>query len=242
MGIRTWAHEAEKHPGLANRVLSYFSHDFSVAFDGTKLGGWSRVTVTGHPVRQELKAIDRDAIPREAPTRLLVLGGSQGARGLDIAVPTLGALFNERGIEVVHQSRPEAVTEVSEAYKKVGVSAHVVPFIEDMIGAYEWSDVVISRAGASSVAELACVNRPTIFVPYPHQQGTHQTDNAKTLVVQEKAYLVEEIAPDFPQRLREALVELITPSNFIRMKKVPYEPKGLGAAEAIAKGVLGLAS
>ena len=240
LGIPTWAHEAEKHPGLANRVLAYFSEHFSVAFEGTMLRGWSKVTVTGHPVRPELKKIDREAIPREVPRRLLVIGGSQGARGLDTVVPTLGALFNERGIEVVHQSRPESVGEVTEAYKKVGVTAHVVPFIEDMLGAYEWCDVVISRAGASSVAELACVNRPTIFVPYPHQQGTHQTDNARILVKHEKAYLVEETDPDFPQRLKEALVELLTPTNFLRMKRAAYEPKGLGAAEAIAKGIISL--
>jgi UDP-N-acetylglucosamine--N-acetylmuramyl-(pentapeptide) pyrophosphoryl-undecaprenol N-acetylglucosamine transferase len=238
-GVSTWAHEAEKSPGLANRVLAYFSKNFSVAFEGTKLGGYSKVTVTGHPVRQELRSVTTGT-NTTAPKHLLILGGSQGARGLDSVVQEIAPILKERQIEVVHQSRPESLDGVATAYKSAGISAHVVSFIEDMPGAYEWADFIISRAGAGAVAEIGCVNRPAIFVPYPYQQGTHQTDNAKTLVAKEKALLVEETLPDFPRRLREAITEITIPSNYKRMKEAPFESRGLEAAGKIAEGILAL--
>ena len=237
-GIPTWAHEAEKSPGLANRVLAYFSKNFSVAFEGTKLGGFSKVTVTGHPVRQELRGVATHVPVEGVPKHLLILGGSQGARGLDSVVPEIAPLLKERQIEVVHQSRPESLEGVAAAYKAAGISAHVVSFIDDMAGAYQWADFIISRSGAGSVAEIGCVNRPTIFVPYPFQQGTHQTDNAKTLVVKEKALLVEETLPDFPRRLVEAITEITIPANFKRMKEAPFESRNLEAAAKIAEGIL----
>jgi UDP-N-acetylglucosamine--N-acetylmuramyl-(pentapeptide) pyrophosphoryl-undecaprenol N-acetylglucosamine transferase len=100
----------------------------------------------------------------------------------------------------VHQCRPEHLDLVTNSYRAEGVSAHVVPFIDDMAGAYDWADVIVSRSGASSVAEISCVNRPTVFVPYPFQQGTHQSDNAMVLVQQGKAVLIEESQPNFPTR------------------------------------------
>ena len=241
-GIPTWIHEAELHPGLANRALSRVADYMSVAFDETRSKGRARLQVTGHPVRQELRTIDRTTVREGAPSHLLVLGGSQGARGLDAAVPEIAPLLAEKGISVVHQSRPEEAQNVATAYRNAKVSAHVVSFIDDMPGAYEWADIIVSRAGASSVAEIGCVNRPAIFVPYPFQQGTHQTDNAKSLVFRQKALLVEETQPDFARRLKEALTELLVPANFVRMKEAPFEPRGLDAGARIAKGILELVS
>lgn len=238
MQIPTWAHEAELHPGLANRVLGYFAKTISIAFAETEIGGGARLVFTGHPVRPELKSVDRNEIRVGAPKRLLILGGSQGARGLDLAIADFGGLLHERGIEVVHQCRPENTELVVNAYRAAKVQASVVAFIDDMAGAYEWSDVIISRAGASSVAEIACVNRPSIFVPYPFQQGTHQTDNARALAAQNKALIVEETQPEFGRRLRDALAAVLTEEAFKTMKNAPYEPRGLEAADAIAQGIL----
>ena len=113
-------------------------------------------------------------------------------------------------------------------------------FIDDMAGAYQWSDVIMSRAGASSVAEISCVNRPTIFVPYPFQQGTHQTDNAQVLVDKKKAILVEETQPEFPSRLKDALEKVLTPSIFREMKDISVDVPSTQAAQAIAEGIVGL--
>jgi UDP-N-acetylglucosamine--N-acetylmuramyl-(pentapeptide) pyrophosphoryl-undecaprenol N-acetylglucosamine transferase len=238
MWIPTWAHEAELHPGLANRVLGYFAKTISTAFADTAIRGGARLLFTGHPVRPELQGVDRSSIRPGAPKRLLVLGGSQGARGLDRAIADFGALLHERGIEVVHQCRPENAELVVNAYRAANVQASVVSFIDDMAGAYEWSDVIISRAGASSVAEISCVNRPTIFVPYPFQQGTHQTDNARALATQNKALIVEETQPEFGRRLRDAVASILSEDTFRAMKNAPCEPRGLEAADAIARGIL----
>lgn len=239
-GIPTWIHEAERQPGLANRVLGYFADTMSTAFADTTVSGRARVVHTGHPVRAELSKVDSSTVRPDAPKRLLIVGGSQGARGLDEAVPHIATLLAERQVEVVHQCRPDAMELVVNSYRAAGVAAHVVSFIDDMAGAYEWSDVMISRAGASSVAEIACVNRPTIFVPYPFQQGTHQTDNARVLVDHNKGILVEETAPDFPGRLRDALERLLNPIVFKEMKGAVGPNRTADAATAIAEGILGL--
>lgn len=240
MGIPTWIHEAERTPGLANKVLARFADTMSIAFADTKVRGRARTVYTGHPVREELKAIDPITIGPDAPKHLLVLGGSQGARGLDEVVPHVAPLLAERKIEVVHQCRPDAMDLVVNSYRAAGVSAHVVSFIDDMAGAYAWSDLIISRSGASSVAEIASVNRPTIFVPYPFQQGTHQTDNARVLVDQKKAFLVEESQPEFPTRMQETLRNLLNPSVFRDMKGAPSAAPSQDAAATIARGILSL--
>ena len=241
MGIPTWIHEAELHPGLANKVLGYFADRASTAFEETRVQGRAQTVCTGHPVRPELKAVRRDVVREGAPNRLLVLGGSQGARGLDEAVTTFADTLNARDVEVVHQCRPENVDLVLNCYRAAKVRASVVSFIDDMAGAYEWSDVIISRAGASSVAEISCVNRPAILVPYPFQQGTHQTDNAHALARLHKAVVVEENQPDFGRRLAEALEKVLTPETYRAMRDAPAEPRGLGAADAIARGILAIA-
>jgi UDP-N-acetylglucosamine--N-acetylmuramyl-(pentapeptide) pyrophosphoryl-undecaprenol N-acetylglucosamine transferase len=240
LGVPTWAHEAELYPGLANQVLGYFADRISVAFPETRVRGRAQVVFTGHPVRPELAQVDSASLRGDAPKRLLVLGGSQGARGLDLAVSTIAPVAALKGLQVVHQCRPEHVDLVTNSYRAEGVSAHVVSFIDDMAGAYDWADVIISRSGASSVAEIGCVNRPTIFVPYPFQQGTHQSDNAMVLVQQQKAVIVEESQPHFPTRLRETLESVLDLERFVAMKQAPYEARGLEAANLIAKGVSSL--
>jgi UDP-N-acetylglucosamine--N-acetylmuramyl-(pentapeptide) pyrophosphoryl-undecaprenol N-acetylglucosamine transferase len=239
-GIPSWIHEAERHPGLANKVLCYFADTMSTAFEETEARGRVKVVHTGHPVREELKGVDPKVIKGDAPKRLLILGGSQGARGLDEAVSHIAPLLAERQIEVVHQCRPDAMELVVNSYRANRVPAHVVDFIDDMAGAYQWSDVIISRAGASSVAEIAFVNRPAIFVPYPFQQGTHQSDNALTLVVKNKAIIVEEDKPGFGERLKDALGRLLTPQIFKEMKEAPRGTAHPDSARAIARGVIEL--
>jgi UDP-N-acetylglucosamine--N-acetylmuramyl-(pentapeptide) pyrophosphoryl-undecaprenol N-acetylglucosamine transferase len=155
-------------------------------------------------------------------------------------VPHVASLLVERKIEVVHQCRPDAMEQVVNSYRAAGVPAHVVSFIDDMAGAYRWSDVIVSRAGASSVAEIACVNRPAIFVPYPYQQGTHQTDNARLLVEQKKALLVEETQPEFPGRIQRALGDLLNPSIFRGMKEAVGLASSRDAAATIAEGIFSL--
>jgi UDP-N-acetylglucosamine--N-acetylmuramyl-(pentapeptide) pyrophosphoryl-undecaprenol N-acetylglucosamine transferase len=250
--IPTWAHEAEASPGLANTVLGYFAETISVSFEETRIRGGAKLVFTGHPVRPELREIDAVSIREGAPRHLLVLGGSQGARGLDEGVPQLGEILLRRGVEVWHQCRPDSVDRVIAAYAASGVVAKVVPFIDQMEKAYRWSDLIISRAGASSVAEIGCVNRPAIFVPYPYQQGTHQSDNAAALARLGKALVVEELADgDFVGRLGVALEEILDPDRYREIKAAPLRrgdgskvlAGGAGtAAQAIARGIIEMAA
>jgi UDP-N-acetylglucosamine--N-acetylmuramyl-(pentapeptide) pyrophosphoryl-undecaprenol N-acetylglucosamine transferase len=203
----------------------------SISFADTHIRGRAKTEYTGHPVRPELAAIDGAEMRPGAPSRLLVIGGSQGARGLDQAVSDIAETLAAKGVEVVHQCRPEAIDSVVNAYRAGGVKASVVPFIDDMPGAYGWSDIVISRAG---------VNRPAIFVPYPFQQGTHQTDNAKALAARGKALVVEETEPEFGRRLREALLRVLDHQAFRVMKEAPADARGLEAAGRIAQGIVSL--
>lgn len=239
-GIPTWIHEAELHPGLANAVLARVADCASVAFPQTTLRGRARIHHTGHPVRPELAAVDPHDERPGAPQRLLVLGGSQGASGVDRVLQAALSLLAARKVVVRHQARPDAVAGLQAAYNVAGVEASVVGFIDDMVAAYQWADVVVSRAGAGTVAELSCVNRPTIFVPYPHQQGTHQTDNAMTLVRAGKALIVEERTPDFPKEFTTALEQVLSPNTFFALKRAPYTARGLAAADTIAAGIQAL--
>jgi len=241
-GVPTWAHEAERYPGLANKVLGYFCDRISLGFAETSFRGRAITVFTGHPVRPELREVNREVVREGAPQRLLILGGSQGARGLDNAVDQLARILAAKGVEVVHQCRPENVEFVLNSYRAAKVRASVVSFIDDMPGAYEWSDVIISRSGASSVAEISCVNRPAIFVPYPFQQGTHQSDNARVLVELGKALIVEETTPDFGKQLANALGKILDPETYLMMRRAPCEPRGLEAANSIARGLVELAS
>jgi UDP-N-acetylglucosamine--N-acetylmuramyl-(pentapeptide) pyrophosphoryl-undecaprenol N-acetylglucosamine transferase len=109
-----------------------------------------------------------------------------------------------------------------------------------MAGAYDWADVIISRAGASSVAEIGCVNKPTLFVPYPYQQGTHQSDNAQCLVSAGKAVVVEELLANFGERLLIGLKDIFDQERYRAMKQASFEPRGLGASKTIALGILRL--
>lgn len=240
MRIPSWAHEAELRPGLANTVLGYFASTISISFEQTKIRGGANLEFTGHPVRPELASVERVEIRSASPQRLLVLGGSQGAEGLDRAVDEIGSFLRERDVEVVHQCRSENVDLVINSYRAAGVKASVVSFIEDMAGAYDWADVIISRAGASSVAEIGCVNKPTLFVPYPYQQGTHQSDNAQCLVSAGKAVVVEELLANFGERLLTGLKEIFDEERYRTMKQASFEPRGLGASKTIALGILRL--
>lgn len=239
MGKTTWIHEAELHPGMANWFLSLFAKKISLAFEDAKVPFWAAPEYTGHPVRPEISAVDTKTIPDDAPKRILVLGGSQGARALDVALPKVLAGLGKCDVQICHQARPENVESVSAAYQEAKIQARAVPFIEDMAAAYAWSDVVVSRSGAGSIMEIATVNRPAILVPYPHQQGTHQSDNAKTLSNRGKAYLVEE-GDLFEQRLGGAMGKLLTRDSFRTMKEAASDSRNVDAANRIAKRIVEL--
>lgn len=238
-GIPSWIHEAELKPGLANHVLSYFSTRISVAFESAEIPNRQKVIFTGHPVRKGLE-VARNFNPITAPPKhILILGGSQGAQGLDKAMPELGELIKINGLEIVHQCRRDNVESVRGAYAQAGIRAEVVPFIDDMASAYQWADIIISRSGAGSVMEIGIVNKPVIFVPFPFAQGNHQAANALTMVSKGKALICEE-GEGFVSRLKDTFQTLLSVERYNHMKLAEGEGRTVDAAYKIAQGCLDL--
>jgi len=171
LGLTTVLHEQNALLGRANRLLARGRAKVAGSFAG--MGD----CVVGNPVRQEIAALSQRPYTPPAPgepLRLLVFGGSQGARLFSEVLPrALGPLAGR--VAVRQQCRPEDLEPARNAYRAQGVEALLEPFIEDMAGALERAHLVVARAGASTVAELAAAGRPAIFAPYPHATDDHQT-------------------------------------------------------------------
>ncbi len=175
-------HEQNSVPGMANKLLSQLADRVFTAFPGVfKTGHW-----VGNPLR---KAFTEQAQPaarfagRSGPLRLLVVGGSLGAKALNDTVPQALALMNaSQRPTVIHQSGAKQIEALRANYQAAGVEAELLPFIEDMATAFAQADVVICRAGASTVTELAAVGVAAMLVPFPFAVDDHQTTNAQFLV------------------------------------------------------------
>lgn len=197
-------HEQNSVAGLANRVLAGVADRILAGFpQALKKGEW-----VGNPVRPEIAALAPPAErfkDREGALRILVIGGSLGAQVLNEVVPQgMGLLDAGELPQIVHQAGEKHIEALKANYAAVGVHAHCVPFIEDMAGAYEWADLVICRAGALTVAELAAAGVASILVPYPHAVDDHQTANARFLVNVGGAFLLPQpdLTPEAIARIR----------------------------------------
>ncbi len=206
-GLPLLVHEQNRAPGLTNRVLSRMARRVLTGFPGSFA---QREEAVGNPVRAEIAAIvppqDRLA-GRQGPLRLLVLGGSQGARALNNAVPVaLAALGAGVPVQVRHQSGEKLHAEAQQAYTQAGVQADVEPFITDMAEAFAWADLVVCRSGASTLAELCAVGIGSVLVPFAAAVDDHQTRNAEYLVERGAALLLkqdETLATQLEAALRE---------------------------------------
>jgi UDP-N-acetylglucosamine--N-acetylmuramyl-(pentapeptide) pyrophosphoryl-undecaprenol N-acetylglucosamine transferase len=177
-------HEQNSVAGTTNRLLAPLARTVMVAFPAA-LGAKHNPVHTGNPVRGRIMSLPEPAsrlAGRSGPLRLLVVGGSLGASALNDTVPAaLLQLPATDQFNVRHQTGRHDRDQVSAAYAEAGIDAQVEAFIEDMAGAYAWADLVICRAGALTVAELAVVGAAAILVPFPHATDDHQTGNARFL-------------------------------------------------------------
>ena len=201
-GIAAWLcrrplviHEQNAVPGLTNRILSRFARRVLEAFPGS-FSSSIGATVTGNPVRAEIAAIAAPASRQDQfrGPNILVFGGSRGSRKLNEAVPAAIAGCGMSGLSVHHQCGPDDSAAVSQQYRACAdrVTARIEPYIEDMAAAYAQADLVIARAGAITVAEIAACGVASILVPYPYAVDDHQTANAKYLVDSGAAILLPE--------------------------------------------------
>jgi UDP-N-acetylglucosamine--N-acetylmuramyl-(pentapeptide) pyrophosphoryl-undecaprenol N-acetylglucosamine transferase len=179
-------HEQNAIAGYTNRMLSRLAREVLTAFPAA-FAGHRKARLIGNPVRADIAALPPPAerfAGREGPARLLVVGGSLGAMRLNQAVPQALAKLAAAGLrfEVRHQSGEKHIDAAKAAYAAAGVQGEVTAFIADMAGCLGWADLVICRAGALTVAELAAAGVGAILVPYPHAVDDHQTHNAQFLV------------------------------------------------------------
>ena len=199
-------HEQNAIAGLANRVLARVADRVLVAFPGAL----ARASVTGNPVREAIAALPAPRArygARSGPLRLLVVGGSLGASVLNQTVPRALALIPpERRPAVPHQSGAKHFESLARSYRDAGVQAHVVAFIEDMAAAYGEADIVLCRAGALTVSELAAAGVASVLVPYPHAVDDHQRANARVLADDAAALLLAQ-SDLTPERLASLLAE-----------------------------------
>ena len=188
-------HEQNAVPGLTNRLLSAFATRVLEAFPAS-FAARRHAIHTGNPVRDALAgapAPEARLAGRGGRLRVLVIGGSQGARALNEAVPralAAGALGGR--VEVRHQCGPDHVAAAREGYAALAIEAEVAGYIEDMEAAYAWADVAVCRAGAMTVAELAAMGVASVLVPFPYATDDHQSRNARFLAERGAAVLIPE--------------------------------------------------
>ena len=200
-------HEQNSVAGLANRVLAGVADRILSGFPNVlKRGEWA-----GNPVRAEIAGLPQPAqryAARGGPLNLLVVGGSLGAQALNDAVPrTLTLLAPEERPRVTHQSGAKQIEALHAAYANAGVEAELVDFIDDMAARYAAADLVVCRAGALTVAELAAAGVASVLVPFPHAVDDHQTGNARFLAEAGAAVLLPQ-SELTPERLAALLREL----------------------------------
>jgi len=204
-------HEQNAVPGMTNRWLARLATRVLTGFD-VPFPRAANARFVGNPVRRviaRLASPEQRFSERDGPIRLLVLGGSLGARALNERLPAaLGRLPESSRPVIRHQAGERTVATAHDAYREAGVTAEVAVFIDDMAEAYSWADLVVCRAGALTVAELAAAGVPALFVPYPYAVDDHQTRNADYLVQAGGAELIQERDSD-PASLAERLTRLL---------------------------------
>ena len=219
-------HEQNAIPGLANRVLAAVADRVLCAFPGAL----KRASVTGNPVRPEIAAIaapESRYTGRSGPIRVLVVGGSLGAQALNDVVPRALALLTGERPVLTHQSGAKHIDSLRRAYAAAGVPAKAFAFIEDMAGAYAEADLVICRAGATTVAEIAAAGVASVLIPYPHAVDDHQTANARFLADAGATVLVpqSELSP-------ERLAEVLAGFDRVRLRDMARRARSLARPEA----------
>lgn len=240
--------EQNAAPGITTRWLRPFARALAVSFPQTARRLGAKAIVTGNPIRSTLPAAsrrDRTSEPadRTETLRLLILGGSQGARGLNtmaqLAAPFLADA--EIGLTVTHQTGKRSVETLRRTYSEYGIPAIVTPFINNIGEAYACADLVCARAGATTVAEIAYCGLPSILVPFPQAAGRHQHANATALEVAGAAVVVEQEANGVA--LAREIIDLATDRD--RLSSMAAAAAGCGrddAAAAVAELALSLVS
>jgi UDP-N-acetylglucosamine--N-acetylmuramyl-(pentapeptide) pyrophosphoryl-undecaprenol N-acetylglucosamine transferase len=253
LGVPLVVHEPGAHAGLTNRVLALLADRVLVGFPDTfaqtpknalakLLPRPKKIEWLGTPVRASIAAIDtpRERLAgRNGPLRLLIVGGSLGAKTLnDLVVAALASMRPSWRPQIIHQSGEKNYAELVEAYRLANVDAEVLPFIDNMDQMYAWCDVMLCRAGAITVAELAAAGVASILVPLPYFVAEEQDANARFLADAGAGVLVKQLETT-PQKLAD-LIASFTRDKALQMAAIARALGKPGATGACAAACMEL--
>ncbi|MBI4447143.1 MAG: undecaprenyldiphospho-muramoylpentapeptide beta-N-acetylglucosaminyltransferase [Acidobacteria bacterium] len=183
--------EPNVHPGFVNRLLGRWAEAVAVAFPETARRFGNKAKVTGIPIRKEFYQITRP-VSTSGPLHVLVFGGSRGSRRINQIICDAVSFIDPHSVSIVHQTGRDDFSWVAERHRKSKAEIKVFEFIEDMPFWFEWADVVVSRSGASTVAEITASGRPALLIPFPYAADDHQRKNAQALARSGAAWVLEE--------------------------------------------------
>ncbi len=239
-GIPVVVQEQNILPGITNKIMGVFARRIHVSFEETRACFKRKKTVfSGNPVRQSILDARkrREAARAGEPTclfTLLVAGGSQGARGVNRnMMDALSSLTDKENLTVIHQTGETDLEMVRDAYLSAGITADVSAFYTDMDARYEQADLVICRAGATTLSEITVMGLPAILIPFPHAADNHQVKNALSLADKGAAEMIEE--KDLSGELLAARLRYYreNPDDLWRMEKASLAYGRPDAAEHI---------
>jgi UDP-N-acetylglucosamine--N-acetylmuramyl-(pentapeptide) pyrophosphoryl-undecaprenol N-acetylglucosamine transferase len=243
MGLKTAIAEQNAFPGLTNRILGRFVHRIFVTFPAS--ASWfpaGRTRITGNPIRIAFLA-EKPAEEKDDPRfTLLIFGGSQGAHAINrVVMETLGSLGHLKDqLRFIHQTGEKDRETVVQAYREGGFAAEVSPFIPDMAAAYRAADLLLCRAGATSIAEITAGGKAALLIPFPFAVNDHQTQNAELLARAGAAQMIPE--QELTGRGLAAVIERLYshPEEIKQMEKASASMGNTRAAAAIVDACLEL--
>ena len=213
-GISTLLHESNAVPGKANRIAAKMVRTVLLGFkEAAQFFPKAHTEITGTPIRSELKQLDRQSARQKLglqpdTTTMLVMGGSQGASGINQAILKSLPLLRDTSLQVVHLTGTRDERQVTENYRRERIAAHVAAFHHRMEEVYSAADFAVARAGAASLAEIASFELPSILIPFPYAADDHQTRNAEIFVRAGAAFVLKEseLTPELlVQRIRDLI-------------------------------------
>ncbi len=234
-GVPFIIHEQNAKPGLSNRVLSRFAKRVCISIPGSGDSlPQKKLVLTGNPLRKGLVTLDTEISPKG---KLLVFGGSRGAHAINELLIESLALLRQRGVcvSVIHQTGEADAELVKEAYRRRAENdVEVFPFIDDMATAYRDAQLVVCRAGATTLAELCACGRPALLIPFPYAAADHQTANAQAMEREGAAKMLVQTGLS-PEKLADAIYELL--NNNEQLRKMAAAASNLGQKDAAERVV-----
>ncbi len=236
--VPTCIHEQNSHPGLANRMISSFVSRIFVSIPGEYPFPERKTVVAGNPVRQEILAAaeskqdDKRYVQEDRPLTLMIMGGSLGAHRINMLMLEVVAQLDEtqkKSVQLLHQTGIADEEQVREGYAAAGIQAEVRAFFTDMASLYSRADLVLARAGATSLAELSVMGLPAVLIPYPYAADDHQAKNAQYYVDGRGAVMYRESELD-AERLGKILSQLL--GDIDKLQQMALSMKNMGQPEA----------